>query len=96
MPDGQAPWSIGRVVRDPARRDEVLGRLTREGELEVIGERRDDWATSPTAIVPSTDKAQQIQGALKDALRAQLEAEAQSIGVDPDLVAIHGRTGVST
>jgi hypothetical protein len=96
MPDGEVPQPLGRIVRDPALSDEVLGRPNRLGELEVLAEKKEAWATSPTTIVPSVDRARNIQGALKDALKAQLQAEAQTIGIDPDLVAIHGRTGVST
>lgn len=89
------PRPVGRVVRDPAFRNEVLGRENREGELEVVAERTDDWVTGARTITPSPAKAQQVQSALKEALKAQLATEAASIGGDADLLAIHGRTGVS-
>ncbi|MGH4010093.1 MAG: hypothetical protein ACRDTH_18390 [Pseudonocardiaceae bacterium] len=86
---------VGRVVREPELRDEVRGRDTLEGELEVVAEKTGDWATAPTTFKPSVAKAQQIQAALKDTLRAQLDAEADRLGDDPSIIAIHGRTGVS-
>jgi hypothetical protein len=95
MPDDttQPP---GRTVRDPARSAEVIGRPIREGELEVFAEKVQDWTANPATIKPSRDKAQEIHGALKKALQDQLLAEADSIGADPDTLALHGRTGIST
>jgi hypothetical protein len=84
----------GRTVRDPALGGEVVGREAREGEFEISGEKRGDW-TDGELIIPSTAKAQQIHSALKNALIKQLEAEAATLG-DPDAVAIHGKTGIST
>ena len=91
---GDSRKPFGRVVRDPALADRVIGREVREGELEVSAEKVGDWS-SGEKIVPSTKQARKIQSALKDTLRAQLETEAASLG-DIDTVAIHGRTGIST
>lgn len=84
----------GRIVRDAALSAEVVGREAREGEFEVSAEKRGDW-TSGEVLIPSTAKAQQIRGALKSALIKQLEVDAATLG-DIDLVAIHGKTGVSS
>lgn len=84
----------GRIIRDPARTAEVVGREALEGEFEVRGEKRGDW-TDGEVLIPSTAKALQIQGALKNALIKQLETEAATLG-DLDSVAVHGKTGIST
>jgi hypothetical protein len=85
---------IGRVVRDPAFSEIVVGRENREGELEIVGERLDEWSTGDNTIVPSRTKAAEIQGALKEALRSQLEAESATLG-EIGNVALHAKTGIS-
>ena len=90
----EVPKRPGRIVRDAAMSRQVIGREAREGEFEIIGEKRGDWTTAEP-MIPSTAKAQQIHSALKDALIKQLEADARTLG-NLDEVAIHGKTGVST
>jgi hypothetical protein len=85
---------VGRVVRDPALRADVVGREAREGEFEVSAQRTGDW-TSSEVILPSRAKATQIHSALKNALIKQLEAERATLG-DVEEFAIHGKTGIST
>ena len=84
--------------RGPVIRDTVISSSElKEGEMEIAGKKQSNWmvAGEDIAVVPTREVAENIHGALKEALRAQLEAEAGTIG-DIGPVAIHGRTGVST